>query len=138
MPDYSKTIIYKIIHNTNPDLIYVGSTTNFNKRKNQHKSRSQNPADKEHLIQKYKMIRDNGGWDSFTMTPIKIMPCKTKIEALIEEEKCRIELKANMNSNRCVKQTIEEYRNEHKEAIDKYRKPYLSIKTRQYTVNDLE
>ena len=37
MPDYSKTIIYKLINYDYPELVYVGSTTNFTKRKQQHK-----------------------------------------------------------------------------------------------------
>ena len=37
--DYSKTIIYKIVCNDlNVKDIYVGSTTDFTKRKNKHKS----------------------------------------------------------------------------------------------------
>ena len=36
--DYSKTIIYKIQHIEKDDLIYVGSTTNFTKRKSAHKA----------------------------------------------------------------------------------------------------
>ena len=138
MPDYSKTIIYKICHNTKPDLIYVGSTTNFTKRRNQHKSRSQNPNDKEHDIHKYKMIRENGGWNEFSMSPIKEFPCKSKMESMIEEEKCRLELKATLNKNKCVAQPIEELRKERAETIEKYKKPFLSLKTRQYTVLDLE
>jgi predicted GIY-YIG superfamily endonuclease len=35
--DYNKTVIYKIINYEYPDLIYIGSTTNFRIRKNQHK-----------------------------------------------------------------------------------------------------
>jgi len=39
MPDYAKTIIYKLINYDYPDLVYVGSTTNFTKRKQGHKER---------------------------------------------------------------------------------------------------
>ena len=31
--DYSKTIIYKIQHEDNDELLYVGHTTDFTKRK---------------------------------------------------------------------------------------------------------
>jgi predicted GIY-YIG superfamily endonuclease len=37
MPDYAKTIIYKLINYDYPELVYVGSTTNFTKRKQKHK-----------------------------------------------------------------------------------------------------
>ena len=33
MPDYAKTVIYKLINYDYPDLVYVGSTTKFTKRK---------------------------------------------------------------------------------------------------------
>ena len=36
--DYSKSVIYKIQHLEKDELVYVGSTTNFVKRKNKHKS----------------------------------------------------------------------------------------------------
>ena len=37
--DYSKNVIYKIVCNDeNVDYLYIGSTTNFTKRKNCHKS----------------------------------------------------------------------------------------------------
>ena len=46
MPDYAKTLIYKLINYDYPDLVYVGSTTNFTKRKQHHKERCLNPNDK--------------------------------------------------------------------------------------------
>ena len=36
--DYSKNVIYKIQNNDDDSLLYVGHTTNFIKRKNNHKS----------------------------------------------------------------------------------------------------
>ena len=40
--DCSKMIIYKIQHNEKPELLYIGSTTNFKIRKNRHKSNCYN------------------------------------------------------------------------------------------------
>ena len=101
---YHKSIIYKLEHVTNPELIYVGGTTNFSARKAQHKSRTLNPNDKEHNGHKYKMIRENGGWEAFNMIPIKEVSVETKRQLEMEEEKVREECKnkrANMlNSQR--------------------------------------
>ena len=157
MPDYSKVIIYKIEHVDDSSLIYVGNTTNFSHRKNQHKSRSQNPNDKEYNVYKYKMIRENGGWDKFLMKPIKEFPCKNRIEAEIEEEKCRLELKASLNKQKChsdsesyavdaekakLKQAekMKKYREENAEEITKYKsdKAFLALKKKKYTIEDLE
>ena len=155
MPDYSKVIIYKIEHIDDPSLIYVGNTTNYSHRKNQHKSRSQNPNDKEYCVYKYKMIRDNGGWDKFLMKPIKEFPCKNRIEAEIEEERCRVELKACLNKNRCHTDGIsvvqnEKYKTNQIEKLKKYRednadeivkyksdKVFLAMRKKKYTEEDL-
>lgn len=116
MADYSKTIVYKIQHETKIDLLYVGHTTNYTQRKKQHKDNV-----KSHTKKLYQMIRDNGGWDSFIMSPILELSCENKIQAEIQEEKCRIELNATMN-HRKAHTTIEEekirakkYKEEHRE-----------------------
>jgi len=99
--DYSKGLIYKIEHLDKPNLVYVGSTINFNKRKYKHKSNCNNEKEKDYNNKKYKMIRENDGWECFKMSVIKLYPCKTKIELEIEEEKCRKELQATLNHYRC-------------------------------------
>ena len=123
MPDYSKAVIYKIQHVTKPELLYVGCTTNFNARRHQHKCRSTNVDDKEYNVYKYKMIRENGGWDMFEMKPIKQISCKSKLEAEIEEERVRNELKAGLNQ---------------KIQVSKLRSlPFLSLRRPIYTEADL-
>lgn len=153
MPDFAKTVIYKIEHTDDPSLCYVGNTTNYAHRKNQHKSRSQNPNDKEYNVHKYKMIRDNGGWDKFLMKPIKEFPCKSRLEAEIEEEKCRVGLKTTLNTNKChadprdpemanAKQAekMKKYREVNAIEIQKYKsdKVFLSLQRKKYTADDLE
>jgi len=84
--------IYKIEHRTNPDLVYVGSTTDFNERKRLHKSRCISSE-----IKVYQIIREHGGWDQFDMIEIKQIEC-TQLEARKEEDRVRIELNARMNT----------------------------------------
>ena len=116
MADYSKTVIYKIQHETNKELIYVGHTVEFSRRKAYHKSQV-----KTHTKKLYQMIRDNGGWECFKMNPIIEFPCENKTQACIQEEKCRIELNANMNTIGAIlniekqKETHKIYKQEHKE-----------------------
>ena len=98
--DYSNTIIYKIQHNDKDELIYVGHTTDFTKRKSAHKLATRSEKDKAYNRQLYKMIRDNGDWDSFKMIEIKKFSCTSKREAEAEEDKVMRELKATMNMNR--------------------------------------
>jgi len=93
--DYSKTVIYKIQH-VSENYVYVGCTTDFTKRKAQHKAQSHISNDGL-----YKFMRDNGGWNKFIMSPIKELNCKNSIEAHIEEEKMRVECNANINRICC-------------------------------------
>jgi len=76
MVNYNKSCIYKICcRDNNITEIYIGSTTNFNRRKQEHKSRSLN------LNQNiYKYIRKNGGWDNFCMIQLKEVCCENKRE----------------------------------------------------------
>ena len=93
--DYSKCVIYKITCNDESVLeCYVGHTTSFKDRKNQHRIRCN---DEKCNFKVYQMIRENGGWDNFTMTPICEYPCENHIQACIKEEEYRVELKAKLN-----------------------------------------
>ena len=81
MPDYNKCCIYKLCCK-NPEIeeFYIGSTTNITKRKHDHKKCCINPKDKEYNHYKYQFIRDNGGWDNFTLIPIHDFSCNSKLE----------------------------------------------------------
>ena len=122
--DYSKTVIYKIQHNEDETLLYVGSTTDFIKRKSSHKSSCNNPKSKEYNDKKYQMIRDNGGWYMFNMIEIEKYPCNDKREAEKRENDLMHELKANMNSikSHCGFDNVKEYKknwkNENRERIN--------------------
>jgi len=95
--DYTNTIIYKIQHTEKEELIYVGHTTDFTKRKSAHKLTTRSEKDKAYNRNLYKMIRDNGGWESFNMIEVKKFSCASKREAEAEEDKVMRELKATMN-----------------------------------------
>ena len=113
--DYSNNVIYKIQHNDDDTLLYVGHTTNFTKRKSMHKSDCI-----EKTTPVYKMIRDNGGWECFAMIVIKEYPCENKREACIEEDRIMRDMKASMNSKRAFT-TPEEKREQKKEYSQDYR-----------------
>lgn len=128
--DYSKSVIYKIEHVDNPELLYVGSTTDFIRRKSQHKNTCINSNSKEFNKKLYHMIRTNGNWEVFKMMIIKEYPCNSKTELLIEEEKHRKELQSNLNSFMCyrtIEQKLEYNRNyykNNKEIILEQKKEY--------------
>ena len=128
--NYQNNIIYKIQHKTIDELIYIGSTTNFAKRKYKHKSNCYNEKAAEYNTKKSVMIRENGGWDMFDMVLVKKYPCNDNLEAYAEEEKIRREMNANMNSIRCfrtqedTKEYNKKYSETHKEELSEKKKQY--------------
>jgi len=96
--DYSKTVIYKIISNDlNIKEVYVGSTTNFTKRKCHHKSNCNNINGKKYNYKLYQFIRSNGGWDSFSMIQIEKYICSDGNEARAKERQWFEQLNAKLN-----------------------------------------
>jgi len=96
--NYSRTVIYKIQHEMDEALLYVGSTTDFTKRKCEHKSMCNNENGSAYNRKLYKMIRENGGWDAFTITIIHEFPCDNKQQALTEEDRVMRSMRCTMNS----------------------------------------
>jgi hypothetical protein len=121
--DYSKTIIYKIINYDYPELVYVGSTTNFTKRKQHHKDAVFNQNSLRHNLKIYKIIRENGNWESWNMIKICDYPCYDKREAELEEDRHMMELKSNLNMRRASR-SMKQYYEDNKENIKDKKKQY--------------
>ena len=98
--DYSKCVIYKIQHKDNDALLYVGHTTDFIKRKCNHKTNVKCEPSSKYNLKVYQMIRENGGWDNFNMIVIKEFPCENNRQAEAEEDRIMREMKATMNTYR--------------------------------------
>ena len=96
--DYSKCSMYKIEHIENTNLVYIGHTTNFNKRKSKHKSVCNNEKSRQHNCKLYQMIREHGGWDAFKMIEVEKYPCKDKQEAERREYEIIQKLKSGNKS----------------------------------------
>jgi hypothetical protein len=96
--DYSNTHFYKIVcKNTDNSNMYIGHTTNFTKRKNQHKNNCINSNDKRHNIHLYQFIRDNQGWDNWDMVLIDTLYCENRLDALKKEREYIEQLKPSLN-----------------------------------------
>jgi hypothetical protein len=92
--DYSNTIIYKIFcKDSNISDMYVGHTTNFIKRKYQHKTL----CNSSKKIKMYEIIRENGGWENWIMIEIEKYNCKDSTEARIREQEHYDKLKPSLN-----------------------------------------
>ena len=124
--DYNNTIIYKLEHIEKDDLVYVGHTTNWDRRKYSHKQRCNNKNDTKHNLKLYKMMRENGGWDKFRMIEVEKYPCLDRREADKREMENTKELKANLNTYKSYitkeekKEQDKTYREENKDKMNDY------------------
>ena len=139
--DYSKCCIYKIEHNDNESLVYVGHTTNFDKRKTQHKINCKNDNGKTYNLKVYQMIRKNGGWEKFLMLEVEKYPCADKREAERRENEVMKEVRASMNTYNSFRTQAEiteyntNYYELHKEQVKEYQKNN-QLKMKEYQKNN--
>lgn len=97
--DYSNTIIYKIVcKDENITDTYVGHTTNFVQRKHAHKQGCINTKCQNYNCKLYKVLRENGGWDNWSMIMLNFFNCKNGDEARKKEQEYYEKLDANLNS----------------------------------------
>ena len=123
--DYDNTCFYKIVSNDlNITDCYVGHTTDFRRRKSQHKSACNNLNHKDYNSSVYQFIRSNGGWDNFNMILIEKMKVEDGLEAR-QRERYHVEaLHAVLNCrmpSRTSKEHQETYRDKLKEQARLYR-----------------
>lgn len=97
--DYSKSVIY-ILQCNDIEIKeeYIGSTTDFRKRKSTHKYACNNENNKSYNQSKYVFIREHGGWENWKMIQLEEFPCENKRELEKTEEEIRRERKAKLNS----------------------------------------
>ena len=150
MVNYKNSIIYKLCCK-NPEItdIYIGSTTNFTRRKHTHKSKCNNINSKNYNYNVYKFIRENGGWNNWDMVLIEEYSCNNKLELHKKERDILEQLGATLNSrvpNRNKKQyyennkeQIKEKNKKHKEQIKEYMKEYQKTdKYKEYQKEKIE
>jgi len=97
--DYSNTIFYKIYCKDSAiDDLYIGHTTNFVQRKYAHKQGSKNNKSSNYNCKLYKTIRDNMGWDNWSMEIIAFHNCDDLYAAKKLEQSYFEDYKATLNS----------------------------------------
>ena len=140
---YGKSVIYKIFcRDENIIDCYVGSTTDFNQRKRQHKNSYNNEKSVGYNLPVYRFIRDNGGFDNWEFEVLENYPCRNK-ELLVKRERFWFEkLDSTLNGQypqrskkeyrehneekikEQTKKQNKKYKEEHKEQIKEYNKEY--------------
>ncbi len=123
--DYSKTIIYKLVHKDdfNDENIYIGSTTSFKHRKQGHKNGCNNPNSKDYNQKKYQYIRENGGWNDWCMIEIEKFNCNDFNEATARERYWLKDLKATLNTIEPNRSRTEHYQ-DNKDKLSEINKQY--------------
>jgi hypothetical protein len=137
--DYSNTTIYKLCCNdTEITDVYVGHTTDFTRRKYEHKQSCNNETSKGYNFYVYQFIRDNGGWINWSMIEIEKIYCIDSNDALKNERKYIELLGATLNkilptrtktewtetNKDHIKEYQEQYRESNKERLNEYNKEY--------------
>ena len=98
MLNFDNSVIYKICCN---DLeikdVYVGSTTNFTRRKYEHRTDCRCPKSKKHNTPVYKFIRDNGGIDNWSIIIVERFKAIDKDDLKMKEREWIEKLQTTLN-----------------------------------------
>ena len=113
---------------------YIGSTINLCRRIKQHKSDCNNPNSKAHIYKVYEFIRNNGGFDNWTIETIKEVEVNDKIELKRYEAEQYDLLKPSLNCNNPLIQIdMKQYQKEYyKEKYQDYHKKRYNEKKDEY------
>lgn len=129
--------IYKIsCKDQNIPDVYSGSTMDLTKRSRMHKSCCNNPKSEKYNQLKYRVIRQNGGWDNWIIEVVEIYECTSKVEARIREQFWTNQNNNSLNINKAYtelkgKDYSNNYRLSHKAQFNIYNKNYrLRVKQR--------
>ena len=136
--DYSNAVIYKLsCKDKSITEIYIGSTTNFRKRKWEHKYGCNNLNNRSYNMYVYQFIRENGGFVNWDMVQIEEIKFNTRQELHMKERYYIEQLKAGLNKI-IPTRTKKEWNNENKEKMEVYKKEYREInkeKTKILNIN---
>lgn len=102
---YGSFCIYKIYQQSIPDMVYIGSTTNFSSRKSMHKKNCNNRSSKKYKYPLYQYIRACGGWETFIFEKVEDYPCNSRGEGLKREQELINQYNAKLNSINANKNT---------------------------------
>ncbi len=134
---------YKICSLDNK-YIYIGSTTDFNKRMYNHKSDCFNECSKKFNYKLYKTIRENNGIENFIFEMIESITTDDKEIVLKHEQELMIKYNSNLNTYRSfisneqkkaeIKINKKQYYNINKDQIkEKHKTKYICDCGNEYT-----
>jgi hypothetical protein len=103
--------IYRISHKLDydNDNVYIGSTTDLHKRKLKHKTSCISEKNKKFHYKLYQYVRENGGFDNFRFTILRVCNDVDKMERFKLEQSFIDVYEPTLNI-RSASQTQKEYR----------------------------
>lgn len=124
--------------------VYIGSSCNFTRRKNKHKSTCYNENSRCYNLKLYQYIRQNGGWNSWCMTKIIDYPCNSKSELNTMERRYIDNYKSKLNCT-IPTRTQKEWRDDNKEKLLQYNREWrddnkeiIAQKSKEYRKDNKE
>lgn len=142
MVNYVHAVIYRIINKESGENLYIGSTTDYNRRMIEHKSRCHNSKTHHYNLPLYKYIREElGGWDFARMVLVEeVIGCQNKMQ-LVKREQFFID-SYNESKNAIRSYVTDEQKKEEK---TQYKKQYyidnsdkIKEQTKQYYASHKE
>lgn len=122
--DYQKSVIYKIVcRDVNIKSVYVGSTTNLQKRLGSHRSCCKNMNTRKYNLAVYRYIRDQGGFNNWMVVLVEAYPCNNRFEKESRERYWIETLNARLNMVLPTR-TRKEYNQKNAGPIAVYQKKY--------------
>ena len=124
MVNYSNGKIYQICcKDIDVKEIYVGSTTNLNRRRWEHKSCCNNEGGDRYNSYVYQFIRNNGNWENWNIIMVEEYEAVSKLDLHKRERYWVEELGATLNKQIPTRDKKEYYR-EHKVILAEKNKEY--------------
>ena len=122
--DHSQTHFYKICcRDLSITDIYIGHTTNFRKRKREHKCACCVSSNNKHHLYVYEFVREHGGWDNWDMVLLETRACGNSLEAKKAEREFIESLQASLNKS-LPGRTQKGWRLDNVEKLKEYNKAY--------------
>jgi hypothetical protein len=144
--NYTNTHFYKIVcRDSNIKDCYIGHTTDFKRRKSQHKNVSANMnTSATKITALYQFIRNNQGWDNFDMILIETVDCVNALEARKQERIYIEEFKPSLNFQ-IPSRTLQEWNIDNNDIIKIKKKQYyetnkdiILIKMKDFYIDNKE
>jgi len=121
---YENTMFYKLCcKDIDITEIYVGHTVNFMDRRKRHKCCCTNMNSDRYNMFVYQYIRENGGWENWSMILIESRSCSGTIEAEKVEREFIESLHAMLKQH-IPSRTKKAYREANRDIINKKKKNY--------------